>query len=619
MPWKISDVDKHHAGLTDKQKKQWVEVANSVLDRCKKNGGTDETCAPSAIKQASRVVNNNALQLSDNVGTENYSITERTHQGKTYEVVPVIMLVQGVLKGSQGPLLHTVEEFGRIPSSWNGRPVVVGHPKDEDGNFVSANSPDIVDNKTVGTVYNSYIDGNRLKGEVWLDKEKLATISPEVVSILAKNEILEVSVGVFTENEPVSGDWSGVQYDAIARNHRPDHLALLPGGIGACSVEAGCGIRVNSLIEEKKGENDVEVNAIVTDMEAKRKELGLSPTDFYAVPRDPPSSSKLPIFDATHVRNALARFDQTDGLTPEEKAAAKSKILAKAKKLGIDTSKTTNNALKEAMQDLMKDFSLNEIETYASVNLKEHLGHLRDLVSRMDSPNQSHYLEDAYADDAGGGSLVYSQISQGAEDKMFQRAYKNVEGGKPEFTGDAKEVKKQVSYKKVNNNELVRTKFKKEVDVMANEKCTPCIEKKVTALIANTATKFEESDRTWLEALEESVLDRMVPEVPAPVVVNTAPVLSPEDKAALDYGKKQLAQKKAELKANIQANTAKGLWTDEILNNMDDSMLERIYASVPKPEPEVYNYAGMGGGGSVVANVAGNKTEALYPAGIEVK
>jgi hypothetical protein len=153
---------------------------------------------------------------------------------------------------------------------------------------------------------------------------------------------------------------------------------------------------------------------------------------------------------------------------------------------------------------------------------------------------------------------------------------------------------------------------------MANERCTPCVEKKVNTLIANTASKFEETDRTWLETLEESVLDKMIPEevtsveTPAPAVN----ALSVEDKAALDYGKKLLAQKKADLKATITANTEAGVWTPEILDNMDDSMLERIAQSVTKKQ-EVVDYS-LNAGGGFQAN-AGGKVEGLFPAGLDVK
>lgn len=47
---------------------------------------------------------------------------------------------------------------------------------------------------------------------------------------------------------------------------------------------------------------------------------------------------KLPIHDANHVRNALARFDQAD-LPEHIKTQARSKVHAAAKKFNIEVSK----------------------------------------------------------------------------------------------------------------------------------------------------------------------------------------------------------------------------------------------------------------------------------------
>ncbi len=60
----------------------------------------------------------------------------------------------------------------------------------------------------------------------------------------------------------------------------------------------------------------------------KREEL---PASEYACPID----KKLPINDAAHVRNAMARFDQviTDKCHPVE---ARNRILAAAKRYGVD-------------------------------------------------------------------------------------------------------------------------------------------------------------------------------------------------------------------------------------------------------------------------------------------
>tara|TARA_R100000458_G_C8245077_1_gene223228 strand:- start:516 stop:1190 length:675 start_codon:yes stop_codon:yes gene_type:complete len=54
----------------------------------------------------------------------------------------------------------------------------------------------------------------------------------------------------------------------------------------------------------------------------------------------PRSLRHLPINDAAHVRNALARLDQTD-ISPEAKKAALRKIKAAAKKFGIKVSAST--------------------------------------------------------------------------------------------------------------------------------------------------------------------------------------------------------------------------------------------------------------------------------------
>jgi hypothetical protein len=56
MPWTADDAHKHNKGLTAKEARQWAAVANSAYENCMKNGGSDETCAPKAIRMANGVV-----------------------------------------------------------------------------------------------------------------------------------------------------------------------------------------------------------------------------------------------------------------------------------------------------------------------------------------------------------------------------------------------------------------------------------------------------------------------------------------------------------------------------------------------------------------------------------
>ena len=67
-----------------------------------------------------------------------------------------------------------------------------------------------------------------------------------------------------------------------------------------------------------------------------RKREGMSAQKF-AFPKE----RKEPLNDARHVRNAIARFNQVEGVSEAERAAAWRRIKAAAKKFGVevDTSR----------------------------------------------------------------------------------------------------------------------------------------------------------------------------------------------------------------------------------------------------------------------------------------
>lgn len=185
-----------------------------------------------------------------------YTVKEVQHLGRKHLIVPVVMMVEGVHNGSHGPLLHKISELGKYPSVWNGIPIVIDHPEEE-GQSISANEPDIIEERKVGTVYHTQVKGKKLKAEAWLDEDKLRQVSSDVLANVKASEPVEVSVGVFADEDEEDGEFNGEEYSAIAKNHRPDHLALLPGGTGACSVEDGCGIRANSNNKKEGGKNEM--------------------------------------------------------------------------------------------------------------------------------------------------------------------------------------------------------------------------------------------------------------------------------------------------------------------------------------------------------------------------
>jgi hypothetical protein len=616
MPWTVGDVEKHNKGLSAKQKAQWVAVANSHLTSCLKAGGTDATCAPAAIRMANGVVAN-SLQLHINTALSEYVIREVTHLGKKHIVVPVVMMVEGVHHGSKGPLLHPADELGHFSEAWNGRPVVVQHPVDENGMNISANSAEVIDSSAVGHVYNAHMNGNKLVADAYLEKAKLATISPEALTAVLNGNPLDVSIGVFTDEDETPGDWNGEQYTAIARNHRPDHLALLPGATGACSWNDGCGVRVN-----KEGGN-METDATVTGMETKRQELGMSVSEFYVVPRNPPSESKLPIFDAAHVRNALARINQTQGLSSEEKSSALSKIKAKAKHFNIDTGGQSNNELSDEKTIHIQSI----INANIDANYRDSIEKAQRMIDSLDNQDASHYFQDM-----NSTHIVYEKRNRNNNShKMMQHQYEMDANGTPQLIGNPTEVVQKTTYvpvthlaRKVNNNKGGNMKT-------GAEGCGQCMEK-VIAIINSNANPFTASDREYLLAKEETFLDA-IPVVKAAPVANAEPAkvepmkltrdmvlnaLSAEDRAAMDFGNRELAARRQNWITGIQANTAKDTWTTADLTACNDDFLEKLYNSVKDDEEdaEVGNY--VLNGRSIVQNNA-DDDDMLFPTGIEVK
>jgi hypothetical protein len=51
-----------------------------------------------------------------------------------------------------------------------------------------------------------------------------------------------------------------------------------------------------------------------------------------------PAERKEPLTDAAHVRNAIARFDQVEGVTDAERDQAWQRILTAAKRFGVEVS-----------------------------------------------------------------------------------------------------------------------------------------------------------------------------------------------------------------------------------------------------------------------------------------
>jgi hypothetical protein len=72
-----------------------------------------------------------------------------------------------------------------------------------------------------------------------------------------------------------------------------------------------------------------------------RKEIS---ADKYAFPKE----RKEPLENAAHVRNAIARFNQVEGVSEAEKDEAWKRIKAAAKKFGVEMDESSRKELKRS-------------------------------------------------------------------------------------------------------------------------------------------------------------------------------------------------------------------------------------------------------------------------------
>jgi hypothetical protein len=75
-----------------------------------------------------------------------------------------------------------------------------------------------------------------------------------------------------------------------------------------------------------------------------RQTRGLSTADQDKLPDSAfafPKERKEPLTDAKHIRNAIARFDQVEGITDAEKDAAWKRIIKNAKKFDVEVHESS--------------------------------------------------------------------------------------------------------------------------------------------------------------------------------------------------------------------------------------------------------------------------------------
>jgi hypothetical protein len=398
--------------------------------------------------------------------------------GRDYLVVPMVMMCEGVHAGTNGPLYYPADEMARNVGVWDHKPIVIYHPT-ANGRAMSACQPDVITSRGVGVVMNTRFEDSKWKAEAWLEETRLKQVDNRVLEMLETNKMCEVSTGLFTENEVTPGTWNGEQYGAIARNYGPDHLAILPDQVGACSIKDGAGLlRANSA--------DLQENRFFSTKERKTMDAA----DF-----GDPDRRAYPVRDQADLENA-ARLVGHAG----NPAAVKERLTTIAKRKGLKLpaawqDKTHNTAMAHNAS------SFNRITGMIDRKLRDTHG--GDYGSDM-------YIHDVYPD-----SFIFSHAGD-----MYRVGYKEKDGD-VKITTDPEPVVRHMEYRTLEGAYVGNT--------ATSHTSTPeptVMEKKqvVDTLIANGG--WVEGDRDFLMGLTDDRL-KLIGKAPTANAEKPAPVATP--------------------------------------------------------------------------------------------
>lgn len=576
---------------------QGGEDEKKFMSRCMGDAHMNEKFPDSAQKSAVCYKQFRGGNVTKNKTTINkYTIRKETLNGKPYLVVPVVLLTEGVHNGSDGAIYYPYEELKKYPESWNGRYIPVDHPEKE-GASISANSPDAIEKWTIGQIFNCKIDETRkaLVAEAWIDEQKTKSIAKNVLDILNAGTPLEVSTGLSFDAIVKDGEWNKEKYTKVATNIQPDHLAVLPGKVGACSWVDGCGIRNKEMtIHGGEGSGNFGHSGRPSEVGGSGESGGITKSVYGQVKGRSfsltPPSPKNPLQDS--LEKELGISSQKNGysvwLAPWNGEPSINKIFA--------TKKEAEKFLKG-----FGDIKLNKVSTnldeISHRNLKNKI---EDLIIPQNSLVQG---ADIFLESVFDTYFIWSKRQNG-EEKLYKQEYSVTSEGNISLQGDGQEVIEQVLYNPVNNKKggEKRMNKKEDIDFILNVK-----QMEMTEADREYITTLEEKKFAGLKAYAEKfagckscngVEEKKEPVKP-PTFNELLQSADPEVREMVLNGVEMAKKKKADLIGAIKANK-KNTFTDVVLNSKPVAELEAIVALMGVEVD--YSFQAGSVGGSVKTN-----------------
>lgn len=161
-----------------------------------------------------------SVQRYDSVPIRDYHFDDQTGFLYVYRVPIAGAMVQKYVKsdGSEEMEAKLPEEIlsDATVSSANSKPVTDGHH----GLVTKDNSHDLMKGFTAS---NGHVEGNMLYNDITIT-------DPNLISQIKSGDKRELSIGFETQMDPTSGTYNGTKYDAVQRNIRINHVAVVLKG-----------------------------------------------------------------------------------------------------------------------------------------------------------------------------------------------------------------------------------------------------------------------------------------------------------------------------------------------------------------------------------------------------
>jgi hypothetical protein len=228
-----------HPGFTDSV---WAEMQ------------ADIRASARALQKNPRDKSTNESHLRELRGSIGAIRTEM-YQGKPHLVFPVVATQEGVIETREGthPELVTVSSLTKSLHSFNGQPLLVGHPRNSNGSPITANDARIWE-QSFGQTFNARMVGSKLVVDAYVDPVKAEQVGGAdfVARLRDGTTPIEVSLGAYCTFDPTPGRHNGKAYGSKWTSAVGDHLAFLPHGVGACSVDDGCGTHRSAETQQQQ-------------------------------------------------------------------------------------------------------------------------------------------------------------------------------------------------------------------------------------------------------------------------------------------------------------------------------------------------------------------------------